>query len=46
MKQLNPNGLIMAAVVVILAVLAVTSGYRLEISRSGLKFETNVAIAR
>lgn len=46
MQQLNPNNLLLAAVVVILAVLAVSYGYRLEISRSGLRFETSAAAVR
>jgi len=46
MQQLNPNYLLIAAVVVILAVLAVSSGYRLEIGRTGLRFEMSAAIVR
>ncbi|MFK4562459.1 hypothetical protein ABIF94_003060 [Bradyrhizobium ottawaense] len=46
MQQLNPNNLLLAGVVVILAILAVSYGYRLEISQSGLRFETTAAAAR
>ncbi len=46
MKRLDPNSLIIPAAIIILAVLAVISGYRLEISQDGLRFETNLAAAR
>jgi hypothetical protein len=46
MNRLDPNALIIPACIIILAMLAVTSGYRLEISKSGLRFETNVTAVR
>jgi hypothetical protein len=46
MQRLNPNYLLFATVVVILAVLAVSYGYRLEIGRTGLRFETSPATVR
>jgi hypothetical protein len=41
MGRLDPNSLVLPAAIIILATLAVISGYRLEISRDGLRFETN-----
>ena len=46
MQRLNPNNLLLAAVVIILAVLAVSYGYRLEINRDGLRFEMSAAALR
>jgi hypothetical protein len=43
MNRLDPNGLIIPASIIVLALLAVISGYRLEISQDGLRFETNAA---
>lgn len=45
MHRLDPNGLIIPAAIIILALLAVVSGYRLEISQGGLRFETNLTAA-
>jgi hypothetical protein len=45
MKSVDPNSLILPAVVVILALLAVAANYRLEIGSSGLKFELNASLA-
>lgn len=42
MNRLDPNRLVIPACIIILAMLAVISGYRLEISKTGLRFETNV----
>jgi hypothetical protein len=42
MNRLDPNSLIIPATVIILALLAVISGYRLEISQDALRFETNL----
>lgn len=39
MNRLDPNGLVVPAAIIILAVLAVISGYRLEIGHDGLRFE-------
>ena len=44
--RLNPDKLILPIAIIILAVLAISSGYRLEIGAHGLKFEENaVALA-
>lgn len=43
MNQLDPNVLVVPAAIIILAVLAVISGYRLEIGHDGLRFETNTS---
>jgi hypothetical protein len=45
MKPLDPNRLVIPVAVIILAVLAVISGYRLEIGQGGLRFETDAATA-
>jgi len=42
MNRVDPNRLIFLLAIVCLAVLAVTSGYRLEIGVSGLRLERNV----
>ncbi len=39
--RLNPNRLILPIAIIILAVLAISGGYRLEIGTGGLKFENN-----
>jgi hypothetical protein len=39
--RLNPNKLVVAIAVVILAALAIHGGYRLEIGAGGLKLENN-----
>lgn len=43
MTKIDPNRLAVLVVVVILAVLAVTSGYRLQIGPYGLTFESYAA---
>jgi hypothetical protein len=46
MRRLDPNSLVIPMTIVILAVLAVISGYRLEIGQDSLRFEANPAAAR
>jgi len=43
--RLNPNRLILPIAIIVLAVLAISSGYRLEIGVGGLKFEGNAVMA-
>jgi hypothetical protein len=45
MKGVDPNRLILPIAVIVLAVLAITANYRLEIGATGLKFENNNAFA-
>ena len=41
MNRLDPNRLIVPAAIIALALLAAISGYRLEISQGGLRFESS-----
>jgi hypothetical protein len=46
MKGVDPNRLILPLAVIILAFLAITANYRLEIGAGGLKFENNTGLVR
>jgi hypothetical protein len=45
MARLDPNRLVTLIALLLLAILAVASGYRIEIGADGFKFENGVAIS-